>query len=480
AEDINQQIYQTAYNQAFNESGFGTGGPVQRGMQAATAAVQGLAGGNLGAALTGASAPYLAGVIKQSTGDNPAANTMAHAVLGAVTAYASGNHALAGAAGAATAELMAPTIISALGWDKNTLTEGQKQAVSALSTLAAGLAGGLTGDSTADALAGGQAGKNAVENNALSATDEKKRQDAKWSLPYLEGDKKAQAEKLISDLNAKDKAFDAALKSACQGLSSVACQGIRQELAAMGKSYDEQMDGQYIGTMASVYQEGAGKVDSLIWQYTTEDVKAQKAKDIQTIASNWGVSVETASTLYTGMAITHTTAAIGGAVYGMYGVKGETVPVVKGSTVYPEGMSFRIDQPAHLSAVDGFTQKSGISGGHNANAFYDAIKQYNVKIVSETPTGVKGITEVKYQIPTKDRSGNLTGEYKATPETKTVYDPNIFTDQKILDLGQQAAVKGYKDAMASKSGQASATVDGVSFRIYVDKTTGTVRNFHPN
>ncbi|OMK93064.1 adhesin [Yersinia pestis subsp. microtus bv. Caucasica] len=171
AEDINQQIYQTAYNQAFNESGFGTGGPVQRGMQAATAAVQGLAGGNMGAALTGASAPYLAGVIKQSTGDNPAANTMAHAVLGAVTAYASGNNALAGAAGAATAELMAPTIISALGWDKNTLTEGQKQAVSALSTLAAGLAGGLTGDSTADALAGGQAGKNAVENNLLGGNE---------------------------------------------------------------------------------------------------------------------------------------------------------------------------------------------------------------------------------------------------------------------------------------------------------------------
>ncbi|AJJ40122.1 hypothetical protein CH62_4058 [Yersinia pestis] len=171
AEDINQQIYQTAYNQAFNESGFGTGGPVQRGMQAATAAVQGLAGGNMGAALTGASAPYLAGVIKQSTGDNPAANTMAHAVLGAVTAYASGNNALAGAAGAATAELMAPTIISALGWDKNTLTEGQKQAVSALSTLAAGLAGGLTGDSTADALAGGQAEKNAVENNLLGGNE---------------------------------------------------------------------------------------------------------------------------------------------------------------------------------------------------------------------------------------------------------------------------------------------------------------------
>ena len=40
--DINEQIYQTAYNQAFSESGYGTGGKVQRAMQAATAAVQGL------------------------------------------------------------------------------------------------------------------------------------------------------------------------------------------------------------------------------------------------------------------------------------------------------------------------------------------------------------------------------------------------------------------------------------------------------
>ncbi|MCB5321719.1 hypothetical protein LH412_06705 [Yersinia intermedia] len=101
---------------------------------------------------------------------------------------------------------------------------------------------------------------------------------------------------------------------------------MRQELAAMGKSYDEQMNGQYIGTMASVYKEGAEKVDGLMWQYATADTQAQKAKDIQTIASNWGVSIETASALYTGMAITHTTAAIGGAVYGM---KTE-VPVTKG------------------------------------------------------------------------------------------------------------------------------------------------------
>ncbi|WP_456156792.1 RNase A-like domain-containing protein [Yersinia intermedia] len=55
-----------------------------------------------------------------------------------------------------------------MGWDKDHLTEQQKQTVSALGTLAAGLAGGLVGDSSNSAVAGAQAGKNAVENNSLS------------------------------------------------------------------------------------------------------------------------------------------------------------------------------------------------------------------------------------------------------------------------------------------------------------------------
>ena len=158
---VTDQVRSTA------SASYGTGSALQQGIQAATAAVQGLAGGNMAQALAGGAAPYLAEVIKKSTGDNQVANTMAHAVLGAVTAYASGNSALAGAAGAASAELMAPTIIAAMGWDKNNLSEDQKQTVSALATLAAGLAGGLTGDSTADMVSGAQAGKNAIENNYL-------------------------------------------------------------------------------------------------------------------------------------------------------------------------------------------------------------------------------------------------------------------------------------------------------------------------
>ncbi len=313
-------ISQRAYDNAMKP--FGTGSSLQQGISAVTAAVQGLSGGNVAQAISGASAPYLAEKIHELTTDangkvNVQANLMAHAVLGAVTSYAAGNAALAGASGAMMGEYIAQQLYP--GVKRSDLSEEQRQTISALGTLAAGLAGGVVGNSTADVVAGAQAGKNAVENNALHAEGEKQRQDAKWSLPYLEAEKKQQAEKLISDLNAKDKAFDAALDSACKGLSSAACQGMRQELAAMSKSYDQQLDGQYIGTMGSVYKEGKGQVDALMWQYASADAKAEREANVNRIAENWGVSKETADGLYTAMAGVHTTAAIGGAVYGMKG-----------------------------------------------------------------------------------------------------------------------------------------------------------------
>jgi len=63
------------------------------------------------------------------------------------------------------------------------LSETDKQMISALGTLAAGLAGGVVGDSTADAVAGAQAGKNAVENNSLSG--DQARATAKQATEFL-------------------------------------------------------------------------------------------------------------------------------------------------------------------------------------------------------------------------------------------------------------------------------------------------------
>ncbi|MFS8209413.1 hemagglutinin repeat-containing protein, partial [Enterobacter asburiae] len=149
---------------------YGTGSDMQRGIQAATAALQGLAGGNIGGALAGASAPELAHLLK-STEDNPAINTIAHAILGGAVAVLQGNSAAAGAAGAATGELAAHAIASLLYpdvKDLSTLSEDQKQTVITLASVSAGMAGGLAGGSTASAAAGAQGGKNAAENNATS------------------------------------------------------------------------------------------------------------------------------------------------------------------------------------------------------------------------------------------------------------------------------------------------------------------------
>lgn len=153
---------------------YGTGSYIQRGIQAATAALQGLAGGDIAGALAGASAPELANLIGHGSGLSDGAAVVAHAILGGAAAALQGNSAAAGAAGAAAGELAARAIAGMLYagvTDLSTLTEAQKQTVSTLATISAGMAGGLAGDSTASAVAGAQGGKNAAENNALSKKD---------------------------------------------------------------------------------------------------------------------------------------------------------------------------------------------------------------------------------------------------------------------------------------------------------------------
>lgn len=152
---------------------FGTGSDIQRGIQAATAALQGLAGGNLAGALAGASAPELANFIGHNAGinDNDAAKAIAHAILGGVTAALQGNNSAAGAVGGASGELIAGAIAKVLYpdvKDLSTLTEDQKQTLSTLASISSGMAGGIVGGDTAGAATGAAAGKNASENNSLS------------------------------------------------------------------------------------------------------------------------------------------------------------------------------------------------------------------------------------------------------------------------------------------------------------------------
>ncbi|WP_192937797.1 hemagglutinin repeat-containing protein, partial [Klebsiella aerogenes] len=172
-EQISAQVSRTA------TADYDTGGKYQKVAQAVTAAMQGLAGGNLAQAASGAVSPYVAEIIHSQTTDsatgkvNVEANAMAHAVWGAIAAASGNNSALAGAAGAVSGELLGRWIAAEYYPDVKTeeLSDEQKSTISALSTLAAGLMGGLSGGSSADAVAGAQAGKNAVENNLMGGNE---------------------------------------------------------------------------------------------------------------------------------------------------------------------------------------------------------------------------------------------------------------------------------------------------------------------
>ena len=158
---------------------WGVGSESQKVAQTIGSILTGLVTGNAGQAVAGGLNPWAAQLIKQQTTDaagnvDVAANAMAHAVWGAVSAQMSGGNAAAGAAGAFSGEL-ATRYIAQKYWGADTpekiaaLKEDDREQLSLLGTLAAGLAGGMAGNSSAAATTGAIAGKNAVENNYLSA-----------------------------------------------------------------------------------------------------------------------------------------------------------------------------------------------------------------------------------------------------------------------------------------------------------------------
>ncbi|TDN51584.1 VENN motif-containing pre-toxin protein [Scandinavium goeteborgense] len=180
-------VSERAYNNA--SSLYGTGGGVQRGIQAVTGALTALAsGGNLAGALAGASAPELANIIGHHSGLSEQETLIAHAILGGAVASLQGNNAAAGAAGAVSGELVARAIKDQLfpDTDNRDLSESDKQLISNLATIASGLAGNLTGGDSSSTTAGAQAGKNAVENNALGHDDEEIEREHGDRLPKIQ------------------------------------------------------------------------------------------------------------------------------------------------------------------------------------------------------------------------------------------------------------------------------------------------------
>ena len=121
--------------------------------------------------------PAVNNQIKKATTDakgnvNTALNLTAHALWGAVEAYAGNRNVAAGAAGAAGGEAAANFLASTL-YDKSPekLSEEEKRTVSSLSQVAAGIVGGSLSDSSDGAIIAAKTAKSAVENNYLKPSD---------------------------------------------------------------------------------------------------------------------------------------------------------------------------------------------------------------------------------------------------------------------------------------------------------------------
>ena len=115
--------------------------------------------------------------IKEATkGQSDAVNLTAHALWGAVEAYAGNRNVAAGAAGAVAGEAAAKVIAETLyGKSPNALSQEEKLTVSTLSQAAAGIAGGALANSSDGVGIAAQTAKGAVENNffdqAYKSTD---------------------------------------------------------------------------------------------------------------------------------------------------------------------------------------------------------------------------------------------------------------------------------------------------------------------
>ncbi len=260
---------------------YGTGSALQQGIQAATAAVQGLAGGDVAKALAGGSAPYLATIIAQTT-EEGTSRLMAHAVVNAVLAAAQGNNALAGAAGAVSGEVMAQLVMEALYPGKNAseLSESEKQTISMLGTLAAGLAGGLIGDNNADTLTAAQAGKTAVENNYLSVSEKSELEIAKQKLRNSKDpEEREQAEKEIARLIELDISRDKKVIAACSNgaAGSVECAAARLDVYKVKAEYEN--TGNYNSRASQQYADAYGQIVNLLNITSVDAQNQQQVKD---------------------------------------------------------------------------------------------------------------------------------------------------------------------------------------------------------
>jgi RHS repeat-associated protein len=150
---------------------------------------------------------------------------------------------------------------------------------------------------------------------------------------------------------------------------------------------------------------------------------------------------------------------------------------------FPEGISFKPNIKKHLIYGEGLQRpkNAGILGAHNLDNFNQEVINHNLNILSRRYSpDIKGLQDVKYQMPDLNKQLQWTGNYRVPIRNpKTLYDPKFIPDNLVLDLGQKAAAKGLKDPKNLAKREFNETVGGLTFQIYKTPGTKNITNFHP-
>ena len=403
--------------------------------------------------MTNTLAPYAAQVIGKEFGHgedkNTAAQLVSHAILGATLAYINGGDPTAGGSAAVASEAAANYLTNQLAenykddpkyfvngeFQANLLSETEKAQIRDLTAGIGAVIGGAVGDSTYNAQLAGVIGQNAVENNGFSIIDENYgkvvKENTKEKFPCPTGyicpiPEKTLGEKtllVINDLT------------------------IRQLAAAMGAEYDH---------------------------ITKEHLTPKEIQEAKAAMLGLGFS----KTLNGPIKLTDEAMANIGKKYGKDIAKIVMEPEadfagrvpVRPRDGYINAGTKQIDTPLgkHLISgeVAGRKNQKVISGGHNSDNFYDVLNSNGGKVIG-TPTQVsKGIFDIKYQLP----NGSV--------ETKTVYDPKVYSDKKMAAMANEAASKAIVNYGVNGNKIQHVIVNGITFRVPISSYKGT--NYVPS
>ena len=221
--------------------------------------------------------PAVNNQIKKATTDakgnvNTVLNLTAHALWGAVEAYAGNRNVAAGAAGAAGGEAAAHFLASTL-YNKSPekLSEEEKRTVSSLSQVAAGIAGGSLSDSSDGAIIAAKTAKDSVENNYLKPSD---LVEAERKYKACKGDSDCEM-RVVEETNELSKKRNQELDEYRQSLE--------RELLAAKRSAEQQCAGNADCYLA--YSQEANK--HFKEQLNTYLAHVSEGKDFESLARNY-------------------------------------------------------------------------------------------------------------------------------------------------------------------------------------------------